>query len=51
MGNVSKRQHLNNSADNIRRPPMGLQCSENLPHLYVSFSWPLKNIYTTFVVQ
>ena len=30
MGNVSKRQQPDHRADNSRRPPMGLQCSEKL---------------------
>ena len=32
MGNVSKRQQPDNRADNSRRPPMDLQCSEKLQH-------------------
>ena len=32
MGNVSKRQQPYQRADSSRRPPMGLQCSEKLPH-------------------
>ena len=48
MGNVSKRQQLDHRADNSRRPPMGLQCSEKLPHQEASFSWPL-NKYVYYV--
>ena len=32
MRNVSKRQQPDNRADNSRKPPMGLQCSDKLPH-------------------
>ena len=32
MGNVSKGQQPDHIADNSRSPPMGLQCSEKLPH-------------------
>ena len=42
MGNVSKRQQPDHRANNSRRPPMGLQCSEKLPYPEASFSWPLK---------
>ena len=41
-GNVTKRQQPDHRAVNSRRPPMGLQCSEKLPHPEASFSWPLK---------
>ena len=40
MGNVSQRQQPDHGADNSRRPPIGLQCSEKLPHPEASFSWP-----------
>ena len=49
MGNVSKRQQSDHRADNSRRPPMGLQCSEKLPHPEASFSWPLSNRHTSSV--
>ena len=39
MGNVSKRQQPDLRADNSHRPPMGLQCSEKLPHPQASLSW------------
>ena len=43
MVNVSKReQQPDHRTDNSRRPPIGLQCSEKLPHSEVSFSWPLN---------
>ena len=45
MGNMSKKQQLDQSADNSRKPPMGLQCSEKLPHPETCFSWPLKKMY------
>ena len=32
MGNVSKRQQPDHRADNSRRPPMGIQCSEKLQY-------------------
>ena len=37
MGNVSKRQQPDQRADNSRKPPMGLQCSEKLPHQEATF--------------
>ena len=42
MGNVSKRQQPRYRSDNSRRSPIGLQCSEKLPHMEASFSWPLN---------
>ena len=46
MGNVSKRQQPDHKADNNRRSPTGLQCSEKFPHPEASFSWPLnKYVY------
>ena len=42
MGNVSKRQQPDHRADNNRRPPMGLQCSEKRPHPEASFIGPLN---------
>ena len=51
MGNVSKGQQPDYRADNSRRPPMGLQCSEKLPHLEASFSWPLKKMYTSTLIM
>ena len=42
MGNVSKRQQPDHRADNSRRPPIGLQCSEKLSNLEAFFSWPLN---------
>ena len=44
IGNVSKRQQPDHRADNSRRPPMGLLCSEKIPHPEASFNWPLKKI-------
>ena len=38
MGNVSKRQTPDKRADNIQRPPIGLQCSEKIPHPKACFS-------------
>ena len=46
MGNVSKRQQTDHRADNNRRPLMGLQCSEKLPHPEPAFSLPQnKSVY------
>ena len=32
MGNVSKRQQIDKRAENSRRPSLGLQYSEKIPH-------------------
>ena len=42
MGNLSKRQQPDHRADNSRRPPMSVLCSEKLPHPEAPFSWPLS---------
>ena len=47
MGNVSKRQQPDHRADNSRRPPMGLQCSEKLPHPDAFFNMTLKQKLTS----
>ena len=44
MGNMSKRQQLDQIADNCRRLPMDLQRSEKIPQLEVVLSWPLNKI-------
>ena len=51
IGNVSKRLQPDHRADNSRRPPMGLQCSKELPHPEASFSWPLNKMYTSSVIK
>ena len=38
MENVSKRQQPDHRTDNTRMSPIGLQCSEQLPHPEASFS-------------
>ena len=38
IGNMSKRQQPDQRADNMQRPPMGLQPSENIPHPEVVLS-------------
>ena len=46
IGNISKRQHADKRTDNSRRPPMGLQLIEKIPHPEVGLSWSLnKNMY------
>ena len=42
MEYVPKRQQPDHGADNSRRPTMGLECSEKLPHPEESFSWLLN---------
>ena len=51
MGNVLKRQQPDHRADNNRRPSMGLQCSEKLPHPEAFFSWPYTNMYASSVIM
>ena len=44
--NVSKRQQPDQRVEKCRRPPMGLQHSEKIPHSEKCLSWPLnKNVY------
>ena len=51
MGNVSKRQQPDHRAEKSRRSPMGLQCSQILPHPQASFSWSLQNMYISTVIM
>ena len=49
---MSKRQQPEKSADNNRRPPMGLQCSEKIPHPEVGLScYERKNVYSEKVLR
>ena len=47
-GNVSKKQQPDHRSDNSRRPPMGFQCSEKLPH---PSAVPITNMYTSSVIM
>ena len=47
MGNVSKRQQPDRRADNSRKPPMCLLCSEKLPHMRQDRQ--TSNVYPTRV--
>ena len=40
--NMPKRIQPDESADNNRRPLMGLQCSEKIPYPEIGLSWPLN---------
>ena len=51
MGNVPKRQQPDPRTDNSRRSPVGVQCSEKLPHQSHPYAGPKTNIYTSTVIM
>ena len=56
MGNVSKRQQPDHRADNSRRLPIGLQCSEKIPKKCIfsktskEFLIPQNNVNSTLFI-